>query len=518
METTVASVVGLLNPAPLKNTEKYQKKDALEVTLTVDNSQKLMLMGVSKDFGTCTSKTKAGRSCNNVINRSKGDFCTYHVQAAYKKVSAKRSELQAGFSGVTPKSFEKKLFGKGGTTTVYYGGQSFTTASSASVGKKKDHISLKELQHHTQKKRSQITTLQVQNLANEPLKGLQDQEKVKAEKNKAFHELLTTPTVGSINFVQYLSDKDNVRPLEQKTKKPLVSVSAQAFLKNAQKEMDRKIEANKASSRKSNTQAAPEKLSAKEALKKIPCLGRGLADQELDFDLDSPRKPTVPKMSKEQFLAKRKAIAKISAIGGVKKEDPNAVKAKRLPETQAKLKRRLEEVDMNEQEESTPTPSKKRSRLLGDLDMDDPNVRKMLDAKSAHSAALTEEEQEKQDQYFEVLEKKEAMEEKMRSITKVKCKIVSCRKCDYSAFSASQLCKDEGHRLTVTDGIKRFFKCKSCHTRTVSVHKLPKFACKNCGSSNYEKTTMMVEKKGPKLPGEELLLRGEERKFINSMK
>ena len=26
-----------------------------------------------------------------------GEFCTYHVQSAYKKHSAKRSELQAGY-------------------------------------------------------------------------------------------------------------------------------------------------------------------------------------------------------------------------------------------------------------------------------------------------------------------------------------------------------------------------------------------------------------------------------------
>jgi hypothetical protein len=41
-------------------------------------------------------------------------------------------------------------------------------------------------------------------------------------------------------------------------------------------------------------------------------------------------------------------------------------------------------------EESTKSPAHKRSRLLGDLDIDDPEVQKILNAKSSHAAALTQ--------------------------------------------------------------------------------------------------------------------------------
>jgi len=41
-------------------------------------------------------------------------------------------------------------------------------------------------------------------------------------------------------------------------------------------------------------------------------------------------------------------------------------------------------------------------------------------------------------------------------------------------------------------------------------------ACTQCGGSNWQRAAMAAERKGPTLPQEELLLRGEELKNLNS--
>ncbi len=62
--------------------------------------------------------------------------------------------------------------------------------------------------------------------------------------------------------------------------------------------------------------------------------------------------------------------------------------------------------------------------------------------------------------------------------------------CNYTALSASELCRREGHALKSIKAVKRFFKCKDCKQRTITLDRLPKRACNHCGSSNWEKAAM----------------------------
>ena len=124
-KTATGSVLGILNADVMPAAERANSSG--ETSLRVDNHQKVLPMGFSKDFGICSAFTKAGRKCSNIINKMLGEFCTYHVQAAYKKTSAKRSELQATATGVEPKSFKQKLSKKGGD--FFYGGNYYSSAS-----------------------------------------------------------------------------------------------------------------------------------------------------------------------------------------------------------------------------------------------------------------------------------------------------------------------------------------------------------------------------------------------------
>lgn len=55
--------------------------------------EQLMVIGTSKDFGTCGSLTKNGNKCNNIVNRSSCDKCRFHMMKEHKGFSKKRAEL-----------------------------------------------------------------------------------------------------------------------------------------------------------------------------------------------------------------------------------------------------------------------------------------------------------------------------------------------------------------------------------------------------------------------------------------
>lgn len=108
------------------------------------------------------------------------------------------------------------------------------------------------------------------------------------------------------------------------------------------------------------------------------------------------------------------------------------------------------------------------------------------------------------------------MEEKMLNTYQIACKAVTCLKCKYTAFSASEHCKKEHHHLKIIDAEKRFFKCLDCGNRTISLQKLPKTSCKNCQSSRWQRAAMIKERKISN-PQEGLSIRGDEEKFFGAI-
>lgn len=68
---------------------------------------------------------------------------------------------------------------------------------------------------------------------------------------------------------------------------------------------------------------------------------------------------------------------------------------------------------------------------------------------------------------------------------------VLIHQCKYKWFSASDLCRAEGHPIKVIDTVKRFFKCNNCTNRTVSLEVVPLISCKQCGSSKWSRAGMI---------------------------
>ena len=55
--------------APMRYFLLQYQQSSQDVAVTIDNPPQLLMMGRSQDLGYCKSKTKAGRSCTQFINK-----------------------------------------------------------------------------------------------------------------------------------------------------------------------------------------------------------------------------------------------------------------------------------------------------------------------------------------------------------------------------------------------------------------------------------------------------------------
>ncbi|KAL4699172.1 hypothetical protein H8959_011829 [Pygathrix nigripes] len=165
-------------------------------------------------------------------------------------------------------------------------------------------------------------------------------------------------------------------------------------------------------------------------------------------------------------------------------------KKQKDPQDILEVKERVEKNTMfsSQADDEMEPARKKRREQLAYLESEE--FQKILKAKSKHTGILKEAEAELQERYFEPLVKKEQMEEKMRNIREVKCRVVTCKTCAYTHFKLLETCVSEQHEYHWHDGVKRFFKCP-CGNRSISLDRLPNKHCSNCGLYKWERDGML---------------------------
>ncbi|XP_028426527.1 protein MCM10 homolog isoform X2 [Perca flavescens] len=533
-KTETGTVIGLLNPNLMKQKEGYDG-----VSLTVDNPQKVLLMGEAQDYSNCKGMKKNGDPCSQIVNMFECQYCQYHVKAQYKQMSSKRSELQSAFSGKAP----NRLKGKGGGLKerlcqdgFHYGGVSSAACAAsltASKPNKPSQTTLSKLfvkgsaQLADQAKRLALKSGEVSGCTNE------------------FKSLLSAPTPGALQLKKHLA-QGSQSVSKDAGGAPVQSISASDLLKQQKQKQreflqNRRRRADEIQKRVLHSPVGPRpgstsslgrdglmspkaasevpKATQSPAAPRAPTLGRGFSEgEDILFFENSP--PPVPAPSALSLsAAKLAALKKLRNKGaGLEKEDPNAVKRKRSngSEISTRVEKNLTSpnVESSSNEEEEPALKKKREQLLY---IQSEEFQKILNAKSRHGAALQAAEYQLQEKYFDPLVKKEQMEEKMKGIREMKCRAVSCKKCGYTYFKPADRCVEENHDLRWHDALKRFFKCP-CGQRAIALDRLPNKHCSNCGLFKWERDGMLKEKKGPKIAGELLQPRGEEHgKFLNSM-
>ncbi|XP_063237866.1 protein MCM10 homolog [Bacillus rossius redtenbacheri] len=577
-KTSVGSVVGILNPKPLDNRDGSGD----EATLSVDNPQKVMIMGTSKDFGLCKARKKNGDSCTSFVNASACEYCVHHLQAAYKSCS-RRMELQSPCAGRGLDKLRNKVLGK---NEVFYGGQSFIAVPAKKSSKQvsKDSERLRKL--------SDFYNPDGGPGSSPPGRG--------GKENQARSKYIST--LLDAGGGQARKDQERLRKL---CGAPLKSSGANAHTPGPEEE---RTAAPEKVQTKLVVQSAPAAGSPPQAVLAavVPQLGRGVQASGL-VDLTPPRvvhrerakmnalkwihkhgpitredPNKVPGADKNKPRAKREADGDTSAPkharpdvagrpeGGARGETPRpGVNARfralleassrhmdtsslttgvRLPfrpaggrgpgrDPQARGERQVPGAPgglvpahghlLSDHWCATALAAPKHARpdvagrpeggARGETPRPGVNARfrALLEASSRHMELVEARDCEAEEEYFDRLEKKEKLEDKMLSTYKVPCKAVTCLKCKYTAFSASQLCKAEGHALKVTDGVKRFFRCGNCGNRTVSLELIPVWSCRNCASSRWERAPMLKEKKAG--ISTSLSIRGDEEMFIGSL-
>jgi len=205
--------------------------------------------------------------------------------------------------------------------------------------------------------------------------------------------------------------------------------------------------------------------------------------------------------SQRSKCAKLNALNWIKSNGPIQKENPNLFEKNK----DGSKKRKLPEdiiLDLG-QEKKIAKEEKVSSRFL-----------ELMKATSQNQDLIDTARQEAEDKYFDEMDRKEKMEDKMMNTYKVPCKSVRCLVCKYTWFSASEWCKKERHALRVLDATKRFFKCGDCNTRTACLTMFPLISCNNCNGSKWERAPMMGHKV---VEGANLSIRGDELTFLNSV-
>ncbi|XP_063829347.1 protein MCM10 homolog [Ostrinia nubilalis] len=149
-KTSEGTVVAVLNPSVLDRSQN----SADQACLSVDHSDRVMILGHSKDLGICKSKKKNGEPCTAFVNASKCEHCIYHVKQEYQKFS-KRQELQSSTMGKGLVNLQNKVLGK---NTVIYGGKAYSalpTGNSKKV-KEKDQNRLMSLSDYYKSEGDQL--------------------------------------------------------------------------------------------------------------------------------------------------------------------------------------------------------------------------------------------------------------------------------------------------------------------------------------------------------------------------
>ncbi|XP_049288102.1 protein MCM10 homolog [Anopheles funestus] len=490
-KTAEGTALAVLNPNVLNNNNGKN----IEATLSIDRATKVMVLGQSRDLGTCRSRKKNGERCTSIVNLGKCEYCVYHIKQEYNK-AGNRGGILTSTGGRGLNELRNKVLGK---NEVFYGGQSFSA--------------VKAVKHPKQIEKDRNRMMTLSDYFRSPFEGSNGG----GGTGGATGSSSSTPAASSSSVPSYRAAATAAKP--QKSSAARIELNVGQRVKDIKRLQSlgvsmESLQAIKASSpvtksQPTTTQSAGTSPSSslanrKFSLEMVPQLSRD------SFDIDF----TKQKVSLKKALQSRARATEIIKQKPIEKADPNFIKYRG---TEQGKKRVLEELSKNAPAEENVA---KRQKLQEETEEKErakkEHIKRIIDASSSHQDLVVASENAQQEQYFKSLERKESMEEKMLNTFKVPCKAVSCTQCKYIAFSAADRCKTEGHQLRVHDAEKRFFRCADCGNRTVSLFRIPKVSCKACQSSRWERCAMMREKRGVQI-GDVLSIRGDEEKYLGSL-
>ncbi|CAG9537697.1 unnamed protein product [Cercopithifilaria johnstoni] len=429
--------------------------DNKQTTVKLTKCAQVLEMGFCPDFGHCKAIKKDGGLCQNVVNLSQCERCIYHVQREAQKFTANRGSFASVLANPSRKlPLQESNSFSGGVITV----------SRRAARVPANALSINESRKNFEQQQAGSCLMQSKNL--------------KRREKMTLDALIAKETA-------ICGTRSASQPHGKILPKERSNESLKEFLQK-QDEI------------KSSTHS--------------PELGKGLNSESVL--LISPRK-MVNKLS-ASANAKQKAIATIMKKGGLEKADPNSIngrpKKRHLffsPEHKEELKMKRSEVNVNVNGNSEKVREFSKTFYTAD------EISALLKKKSNHDGELRREDAIREERYFQVMEQKEKLENYLTNTMEIRnYNVITCTQCNYTSHKQSDLCKQLHHTVKQWKANKRFFRCKQCHRRTFSYERLSTTPCAQCGCNDFIRVAMKDEKR-VKLPQENLLLRGEERKYLN---
>ena len=499
----VNKVLGILNAKVME--DKGGGKKTNDISLSIDHPDKLLEMGDSQDLASCDFVKQSGTKCTNIINRAQCNYCVYHLKSAYKSHASTRSNLQSSYSGGgTNEAARSRLMSKvaGRGDTIFAGGQILNNTPvvvgrKSAASKARDNQLLAGLGGPASTTGSNMVkeVVTTGKFKGRPMGSQlsQEQKKVVASVSEnVSSELgarLLAPTPGARAFLSTICKEEKK---QEEIVNPVVNKTAKELL----------LEHKKMKSRSA------------------PRLGRGLSgDGEFSLEV-SPA--LVKSYSATASQAKAMAILKMKGEK-LSRVDPNNLhRAKyKTPDVKDKVMKRIrseEDDEENVQGNANKKPKTGKTVMVFGKEMKLEDLEAVRGKTTTNKQLVEEAELDAVDGYFLKAEARDAMEQKMLDTRSIKVKAVSCTICNYTDFKSSELCKQQSHKVKIIEVEKRFFSCKDCKKRTISLDRLPKKTCSKCGGSNWERAGMISERKGPKLDNEVLSVRGNEEMFLGTTK
>ncbi|VDK62882.1 unnamed protein product [Onchocerca ochengi] len=434
-------------------TPPFADGDDKRITVKLTKCAQVLEMGFCPDFGYCKAVKKDGGLCQNVVNLSNCERCVYHIQRAAQKFTANRGS----FASVLSNPKQKLPLRESNS----FSGNIITISRATKVST--NTLSINESR---------------KNFKQQQAASLMQSKSLKQCEKMMLNDIIAKETkiCGNRNALQL---HGKILPGKR---------SDESFKEFLQKEDENKTSTHS------------------------PILGKGLNSGSVL--LTSPRK-ICSKLSASEN-AKRKAIATIMKKGGLEKADPNSIngkpKKRRLlfsPEHKRQQEMKKSEVNGNANDQSGKVG--KFSKIVYTAD----EISTLLKKRSNHEVDLRHEDAVREARYFHAMEQKEKLENYLTNTMEVRnCNVVMCIQCNYTSHKQSDLCKQLNHTVKQCKANKLFFRCKQCHKRVISYERLPATSCTRCGHNDFQRVAMKDERR-VKLAQENLLLRGEERKYVN---
>ncbi|VDN99289.1 unnamed protein product [Rodentolepis nana] len=241
---------------------------------------------------------------------------------------------------------------------------------------------------------------------------------------------------------------------------------------------------------------------------------------------------SLPPIRSPLDAARRRAVSLVKSRGGIEGvlqadrektrkriseavEKSFAKRARICPLDQTPGSSSVSKENLNPASQMTPETSHKAASLDDQIKRKREELAKLVSQGSRHHELVVANENNATNLMLSRLEARDQIEEKLLNQHEQECQIVTCLDCQCQSMRVGKNCRKEGHKLEFSTGIRRFFACRNCKTRTVTLHRYPNLECKNCGGSLFEKAGAIAERKGPKLAGEKLVIRGIEEKFLS---